>query len=119
MQRQKSILSFFQKPLPENQKLLASDVSGERRDSQFQVKVHSHKAISSNIPKLVEPVDEIRGTDTPPEKVPRPVLPANFSSNDGFRGSSVFSSIMHKFVKPVDKESASERYISKFPEQIT
>ena len=52
---------------------------------------------------------EIRGTDTPPEKVPRQVFPATFQENENNGGSSLFSSIMHKFVKIDDREKSTER----------
>ena len=47
---------------------------------------------------------EIRGTDTLSEKVPRQIfLTISIGSEDG-RGSSLFSSIMHKFVKDDETE---------------
>lgn len=52
-----------------------------------------------------DPSLEIRGTDTPPEKVPRQIFPV-IEKN---RGSSLFSSIMHKFVRVDDKRKADER----------
>ena len=55
---------------------------------------------------------EIRGTDTPPEKVPRQFFPANFKANEETRGgdSSLFSSIMHKFVKVDNRQDINRRY---------
>lgn len=105
MQRQKSILSFFQKPSQENQN------SGTRRVPQFPVT--QRNVSGSDQPKATDPVVEIRGTDTPPEKVPRQIFPASFVANDDSSGSSLFSSIMHKFVKADDRERASDRYYSK------
>ncbi|XP_051114394.1 DNA mismatch repair protein MSH7 [Andrographis paniculata] len=70
MQRQKSILAFLKKPNPVGEKNAILDVSDE----------------------------EIKGTDTPPEKVPRQIL------SDG--PSSLFSSIKHKFAK-VDSSLSS------------
>lgn len=105
MQRQKSILSFFQKPSQENQN------SGTRRVPQFSITQQNVSA--SDQPKATDTVVEIRGTDTPPEKVPRQIFPAGFVANDGSSSSSLFSSIMHKFVKADDREKASERYYSK------
>ncbi|KAH7511895.1 hypothetical protein FEM48_Zijuj12G0031600 [Ziziphus jujuba var. spinosa] len=101
MQRQKSILSFFQKPSQENQN------SGTRRVPQFPVT--QRNVSGSDQPKATDPVVEIRGTDTPPEKVPRQIFPASFVANDDSSGSSLFSSIMHKFVKADDRERASDR----------
>lgn len=102
MQRQKSILSFFKKPSPENRN------SGAGGAPQFSVKQQN---VSASIhPTAADTVVEIRGTDTPPEKVPRQIFPASFAENEGGKGSSLFSSIMHKFVKADDREKASERY---------
>lgn len=102
MQRQKSILSFFKKPSPENQNSVAGGVP------QFPVKLQS---VSASIhPTQADSVVEIRGTDTPPEKVPRQIFPPSFAENEGGKGSSLFSSILHKFVKADDREKASERY---------
>lgn len=92
MQRQRSILSFFQKPSQENRS------SGGQRASQFPA---------------VDSAQEVRGTDTPPEKVPRQILPASYVANESksssSSSSSLFSSIRHKFAKPSERERASER----------
>lgn len=76
MHRQKSILSFLKKP-----------------DNNQNADVSTHSV-----------VDEVRGTDTPPEKVPRQILSAKVG--DICRGPSLFENIMHKFTKP----TASTRY---------
>lgn len=56
---------------------------------------------------------EIRGTDTPPEKVPRQILPSDFKANEGTSGgSSLFSSIMHKFVKVDTRQNTNKRYFA-------
>ncbi|XP_014496504.1 DNA mismatch repair protein MSH7 [Vigna radiata var. radiata] len=55
------------------------------------------------------PTDDVRGTDTPPEKVPRRVLPANFAPKGNNSGPSLFESIMHKFVKVDDNERITKR----------
>ncbi|KOM54278.1 hypothetical protein LR48_Vigan10g017000 [Vigna angularis] len=55
------------------------------------------------------PTDDVRGTDTPPEKVPRRVLPANFPPKENNSGPSLFESIMHKFVKVDDNERIAKR----------
>ncbi|KAF2299606.1 hypothetical protein GH714_039281 [Hevea brasiliensis] len=79
MQRQKSILSFFQKPSPANQSSGAGDtINGQKLHflakqqkqevtSSSEPEIHSHGSLDSSL--------EIRGTDTPPEKVPRQILP--------------------------------------------
>ncbi|KAK6151778.1 hypothetical protein DH2020_014413 [Rehmannia glutinosa] len=74
MQRQKSILSFLKKPeISSGGKPLALDASGE----------------------------EIKGTDTPPEKVPRRIFADS--------RPSLFSSIKHKFAK-VDSSKTSSSH---------
>ncbi|KAK7380013.1 hypothetical protein VNO78_32344 [Psophocarpus tetragonolobus] len=55
------------------------------------------------------PSDDVGGTDTPPEKVPRRVLPANFGPNENSSGPSLFQSIMHKFVKVDDTAKVTQR----------
>lgn len=105
MQRQKSILSFFRKPSPDKSTSTAGDDG--RGVNQFAAKEQEQKPVGSNQP----PDLEVRGTDTPPEKVPRQILPANSAS---LKDSSPFSSIMHKFMKVDDthKASQSHRYYS-------
>ncbi|XP_004288695.1 PREDICTED: DNA mismatch repair protein MSH7 isoform X2 [Fragaria vesca subsp. vesca] len=101
MQRQKSILSFFRKPSPEKSSTAAAD-DGRRAD-HFAAKQQEQKAVGSNqAPDL-----KVRGTDTPPEKVPRQILTANSAS---LRDSSPFSSIMHKFMKVDDSHKASQSH---------
>ena len=48
---------------------------------------------------------EIRGTDTPSEKVPHQIFPAMSTESKDDRVSSLFSSIMHKFVKVDETEN--------------
>lgn len=52
---------------------------------------------------------EVTGTDTPPEKAPRQILPVNAAS---LKESSPFDSIMLKFMKVDDTQKApqSQRY---------
>ena len=110
MQRQKSILSFFQKPLPESNGSAAGNELGKRRVPPKQEK---QNGVALNQPANDAVMDsslEIRGTDTPPEKVPRQIFPAMSSGSEDGRGSSLFSSIMHKFVKVDDRKKATERY---------
>ncbi|XP_021723674.1 DNA mismatch repair protein MSH7-like [Chenopodium quinoa] len=111
MQRQRSILSFFQKPSPVNRNSTAGDklnAAGNRHSLPSQPsfnggpKKPNNTASASTISQL----EEIRGTDTPPEKVPRQVQFDDLTPTDN-KKSSVFSSILHKFAKidPVDKNS--------------
>lgn len=101
MQRQKSILSFFRKPSPENSSSNAGDLANGRRLNHFAAKEKEQKACSSNPARALE----VKGTDTPPEKVPRQILPADSAS---LRDSSPFSSIMHKFMKVDETQKASQ-----------
>ncbi|KAK7364055.1 hypothetical protein VNO80_12398 [Phaseolus coccineus] len=55
------------------------------------------------------PADDVKGTDTPPEKVPRRFLPANFAPKENNSVPSLFESIMHKFVKVDDNEKITKR----------
>ncbi|XP_050364799.1 DNA mismatch repair protein MSH7 [Argentina anserina] len=101
MQRQKSILSFFRKPSQEKSSSAAGD--DDRHVNQFAVKEPEKKAVGS----ILAPDPEVRGTDTPPEKVPRQILPADSAS---LKDSSPFSSIMHKFMKVDDAPKASQSH---------
>ncbi|XP_027923282.1 DNA mismatch repair protein MSH7 isoform X2 [Vigna unguiculata] len=69
-------------------------------------KLNRHGTATTSQPP---PTDDVRGTDTPPEKVPRRVLPANFAPKENNSGPSLFESIMHKFVKVDDNERISKR----------
>ncbi|KAK6941539.1 DNA mismatch repair protein MutS, connector domain [Dillenia turbinata] len=102
MQRQRSILSFFQKPSPENQPPSDPFLLSGPRFTQFPVNQHQQQQTLGDV--------EVRGTDTPPEKVPRQILPEKFtrnhdSVNSNSNGSSLFSSLMHKFVKIDEREN--------------
>ncbi|KAI5441851.1 hypothetical protein KIW84_011055, partial [Lathyrus oleraceus] len=101
MNRQKSILSFFQKSPPEN----CSSGGSLASTQSVQQAEHPVKAVFNPPPST----DDVRGTDTPPEKVPRQVLPANFTPNANNNGSSLFESIMHKFIKADDGSKVSKR----------
>ncbi|KAB2076854.1 hypothetical protein ES319_A06G067600v1 [Gossypium barbadense] len=105
MQRQKSILSLLQKPSPASQNGAVGEAKGQGA-SLFPSKQNLNGDVCGS--SL-----EVTGTDTPPEKVPRKVLPVNFASNAEARGSSsLFSSIMHKFVKADDRENGSLRNLA-------
>ena len=96
MQRQKSILSFLRRPSAEQQN------SGGRaphfppkHQNQIGAGIEFTKAISTST--IDDSVDDVRGTDTPPEKVPRQIFPVN-DIESGSK-NSLFSSIMHKFAR--------------------
>ncbi|KAJ4958336.1 hypothetical protein NE237_025447 [Protea cynaroides] len=116
MQRQKSILSFFKKSSSENQQSSSgssdADMLASRRQSHLPEKQGKLKSLVAEQrlapPSANDPSLEIRGTDTPPEKLPRQVFPSSFSVNDD-TGSSLFSSIMHKFVKVDERDNSCER----------
>ncbi|KFK39755.1 hypothetical protein AALP_AA3G283400 [Arabis alpina] len=114
MQRQRSILSFFQKPSPANQGLVSGDANstgGGGGGSRFTVKEGDCDAsVRSAERNVLKSVDDVRGTDTPPEKVPRRVLPSSFKAAESTGGAtSLFSNIMHKFVKVDERECSGER----------
>ncbi|KAH1234250.1 DNA mismatch repair protein MSH7 [Glycine max] len=82
-------------------------ISGDRPATAPKVQQPNHNVTAAvNQPP---PADDVRGTDTPPEKVPRRVLPANFAPNENNSGPSLFESIMHKFVKVDDNERVIQR----------
>ncbi|XP_023736009.1 DNA mismatch repair protein MSH7 [Lactuca sativa] len=95
MQRQKSILSFLQKPKIEKP-VGGAAVTGDS-EAVSEEKIHGRNLPSSNQPIIhssaVDFSNEIIGTDTPPEKEKRPL----------------FSSIKHKFVKPNSVEKPRDR----------
>uniref|UniRef100_A0A2P2KHA4 DNA mismatch repair protein MSH7 n=1 Tax=Rhizophora mucronata TaxID=61149 RepID=A0A2P2KHA4_RHIMU len=120
MQRQTSILSFFEKPLPAEQKSGAGQKRKSRPASQFPSKPQNENVTVSGEPGVrgagaVDSSLEIRGTDTPPEKVPRQILPANFAASQETGGSSLFSSIMHKFVRVNHGEETRDKNKSHGP----
>ncbi|KAG6599446.1 DNA mismatch repair protein MSH7, partial [Cucurbita argyrosperma subsp. sororia] len=105
MQRQKSLLSFFQKSPSENRSSDGDTSSVAQRLTRFPAKPNVAGLEQRGIQTNADPSLEIRGADTPPEKVPRQIFPV-IEKN---RGSSLFSSIMHKFVRVDDKHKAHER----------
>ena len=110
MQRQKSILSFFQKPSPESNGSGAGNELGKQRVPAKQEKQNGVALNQAANDTVMDSSLEIRGTDTPPEKVPRQIFPAMSTGSEDGRASSLFSSIMHKFVKVDDRKKATERY---------
>lgn len=115
MNRQRSILSFFQKSSSGNHDSGTAHLDGDRRDPDLFVKqAKQNVSTGFNQPASLtadNSLAEVRGTDTPPEKVPRQILPTTFTANEKTNGSSLFSSIMHKFVKVDDGGKATQRYI--------
>ncbi|KAH8505280.1 hypothetical protein H0E87_012505 [Populus deltoides] len=109
MSRQKSILSFFQKPSQPSQSSDAGERTDGRQAPLFSAKQHNQNVSQPAIHGLVDSSIEIRGTDTPPEKVPRQILPVNIKENEEAKVASLFSSIMHKFVKVDDREKPNGR----------
>ncbi|KAI7753196.1 hypothetical protein M8C21_012327, partial [Ambrosia artemisiifolia] len=103
MKRQQSILSFLhkrpppepepEKPVPE-QKLKPKILTGSNRSS----------INSSGVEILL--LDDIKGTETPPEKEQRPFFPLTSVDRTG---ESVFSSIKHKFMKRNSVETQKTR----------
>ncbi|CAI9100302.1 OLC1v1037275C1 [Oldenlandia corymbosa var. corymbosa] len=103
MQRQKSITSFFKKPSPEGH---PKTPGGDSADGGGALplpltKQDTNDAVSG--PKKATGTaevdctgEEVKGTVTPPEKVPRQVLPAR---GDVIGTNDLFSCIKHKFVK--------------------
>ncbi|XP_010254152.1 PREDICTED: DNA mismatch repair protein MSH7 isoform X1 [Nelumbo nucifera] len=115
MQRQKSILSFFQKSSSESQSSDDSsytDTLSRQHLVQFprnQLKLNSSKSEQSNAPPSAkDPWSEVRGTDTPPEKLPRRIFSTDLPANDDSR-PSLFSSILHKFARVDERESSRDR----------
>ncbi|XP_030954394.1 DNA mismatch repair protein MSH7 isoform X2 [Quercus lobata] len=108
MQRQKSILSFFQKPSPESNGSGVGNELGKQRVPAKQEKQNGVALNQAANDTVMDSSLEIRGTDTPPEKVPRQIFPAMSTGSEDGRGSSLFSSIMHKFVKVDDRKKATE-----------
>ncbi|KAK4368411.1 hypothetical protein RND71_012203 [Anisodus tanguticus] len=97
--RQKSILSFLKKPSPEDQSSGNNTVNGRKFQSENAVAVTKNIPISSTI----DLKEEILGTETPPEKVPRHIFPFNNGHDEN--KSSVFSFIKHKFIKVDSRET--------------
>nr|XP_043629130.1 DNA mismatch repair protein MSH7 [Erigeron canadensis] len=103
--RQKSILSFLLKPPPPSTKAPENDKP---------VVIRAPVAVPDEKPQLrniAASIDEIRGTDTPPEKEQRSLFPVKSVSGGGEtdgvnrNGHSLFSSIKHKFMKPNSAEN--------------
>lgn len=110
MMRQKTILSFFQKPSPGNQNPCGtSSAADDRPFSKLPNQPDetiSFVSSDSKRPAAVTSSDSCIEIETPPEKVPRRVLPViETYCVDGER-PSLFSSIMHKFSRGSGTENA-------------
>ncbi|XP_077212403.1 MUTS homolog 7 isoform X2 [Tasmannia lanceolata] len=112
MQRQKSILSFFRKPSQDDQSSSTSYTEMLQRSRLAPLPTRQHNPNSSSrdetslFPILKDvKTEEITGTETPPEKLPRQV---RFLADDNTIPSP-FSNIMHKLVKKEDPESFNHR----------
>ncbi|KAI9128946.1 hypothetical protein K1719_000429 [Acacia pycnantha] len=113
MNRQRSILSFFQKSSPANSNSGTGHLGGGRAALKFpsmEEKLSVPTAFNqpASLPAN-DSSDKVRGTDTPPEKVPRQILPSTFSSNEKSNDATPFSRIMHKFVRDDDGGKATRR----------
>ncbi|KAL8239783.1 hypothetical protein R6Q59_016350 [Mikania micrantha] len=123
MKRQQSILSFLQKrqTVPENVKPVDGESPKGRTAHTVAVsggKLQTTTIAASNRPNIlsyaVETSDEVRGTDTPPEKEQRSFFPLKSIAVDEIgeadrSGQSMFSSIKHKFMKPNNAEKPCNR----------
>ncbi|KAE8682862.1 DNA mismatch repair protein MSH7 [Hibiscus syriacus] len=90
------------KPSPAGQNVTVGELKC-RGASQFPSKQNQNGVVCGSSA-------EVTGTDTSPEKETRKVFPENFATNVGASGSySLFSSIMHKFVKVEEKGKGSQR----------
>ncbi|KAK9148929.1 hypothetical protein Scep_007686 [Stephania cephalantha] len=115
-QRQRTIHSFFRKSSPENGKNSGVSASNSEnalkgRDlARFAVKQECVDAEEARVPLTEDrPPEDVFGTDTPPEKLPRKVLPAKSLESGADGQSSLFSSIMHKFCKNEKPAESDER----------
>ncbi|CAK9172799.1 unnamed protein product, partial [Ilex paraguariensis] len=100
------------KPSPENQKSGGDKLNG-RQAPHLPPKQRNQKVGVANRPTVPSTIDasteEIRGTDTPPEKVPRQRFPSNLAAHaDDISRPSLFSSIKHKFSKVDNGEKSCD-----------
>ncbi|KAL4638457.1 hypothetical protein ACB092_03G148300 [Castanea dentata] len=83
---------------------------GSLRVPQFLAKQKKQKCPVLNdaaIDTVMDSSLEIRGIDTPPEKVPRQIFPATPTGNDDGRGFPTI--LMYHVVKVIDGEKGTER----------
>ncbi|KAJ8749841.1 hypothetical protein K2173_013244 [Erythroxylum novogranatense] len=109
MKRQRSIHSFFQKPSPAECNADTGNILDARQVPWKHRNDNSSRSIQPPSGCLMDSSLEVRGTDTPPEKVPRQVFPESFTMGENSGGSSLFSSILHKFVKVDVAEQLPDR----------
>ncbi|XXG56105.1 hypothetical protein AAC387_Pa03g3608 [Persea americana] len=113
MQRQKSILSFFEKSSPEEDRNASSytEMLHRSRLRQFppkQPRPNPPPAAESAAPISKDPLPEVTGTDTPPEKVRRPVFLSRFFA-DNEAAARPSSAILQKLVKGPGSEASHDR----------
>lgn len=108
MKRQSSILSFLKKPSPEDQRSGGATLNGNQPTHLQHNKNAPPPAKCAVLPSTLDLTEEPKGTDTPPEKVPRQIFPTN--DDDSGTKPSVFDSIKHKFVKFHNGEKFPDRY---------
>lgn len=118
MQRQKSILSFFEKSSPEEDRNASSytEMLHRSRLRQFppkQPRPNPPPAAESAAPISKDPLPEVTGTDTPPEKVRRPVFLSRFFA-DNEAAARPSSAILQKLVKGPGSEASHDRYVFSF-----
>ncbi|GAB4839197.1 DNA mismatch repair protein msh7 [Ancistrocladus abbreviatus] len=114
MQRQRSILSFLKKPPSEKSNSRGSSSGGAAQNGNLLATIEPHLTLKESLSfapscHTVDSLLEITGTETPPEKVPRQIFSADLTPNSDKKSTSLFSSIMHKFVKVDKKDKSSER----------
>ncbi|XP_022882429.1 DNA mismatch repair protein MSH7 isoform X2 [Olea europaea var. sylvestris] len=105
MQRQKSILSFLKRPAPDDKNSGGFEPEGRPAHS-LQAEKPNQNAVVLNKARDVSD-EEIRGTETPPEKLPRQIFSVNDGESTTPTRPSLFSSIKHKFMKPDTREKPS------------
>nr|GMC63448.1 DNA mismatch repair protein MSH7 isoform X1 [Ipomoea batatas] len=110
MKRQSSILSFLKKPSPEDQRSGGATLNGNQPTHLQHNKNAPPPTKCAVLPSTLDLTEEPKGTDTPPEKIPRQIFPTN---DDGSGTKpSVFDSIKHKFVKFHNGEKNSDRNLT-------
>nr|GMC58803.1 DNA mismatch repair protein MSH7 isoform X2 [Ipomoea batatas] len=110
MKRQSSILSFLKKPSPEDQRSGGATLNGNQPTHLQHNKNAPPPTKCAVLPATLGLTEEPKGTDTPPEKVPRQIFPTN---DDGSGTKpSVFDSIKHKFVKFHNGEKFADRNLT-------
>ncbi|XP_076949725.1 DNA mismatch repair protein MSH7-like [Bidens hawaiensis] len=122
MKRQQSILSFLRKrpQAPDTDKPTGTGapkhhtVTGPNENVNPRASSGPNRNYNNNNIIIIQSSsDEIRGTDTPPEKEQRPLFSTKVNAEGGnVGGQSVFSSIRHKFMKPNSVEKLRDSNLS-------